>query len=152
MPSYFSNTSYKLLSYNHIWDSVISCGRAQLKYTLFMYYFHFMITSHWNSAFGCVWSFNATGQTFTTGLSFYWTSFGSVRQHIEHWPYHCQQKWFSILFICFFTFIFTQIHFVNPVSVKRSVDMKHVKIRIIYTALDNTRYTALYQNWLSTII
>jgi hypothetical protein len=33
---YFSNTRYKLLSYNHILDSLISCGSAQLKYGTYL--------------------------------------------------------------------------------------------------------------------
>jgi hypothetical protein len=35
---------------------------------------------------------------------------------------------------------------------QRPMDMKHVMIRIIYTALDNTRNITLYQNWLRTVI
>jgi hypothetical protein len=45
-------------------------------------------------------------------------------------------------------FIHSHIHigtFRRSISVKQPVDMKHVKIRITYTALDNTRNT-LYQN------
>jgi len=46
-------------------------------------------------------------------------------------------------------FTFTQIHFVLPVPAKWPMDMQHVKIRIIYTALYNTRNTTLYQNSLT---
>jgi len=31
------------------------------------------------------------------------------------------------------------MHFIDPISVKQPMAMKHVKVRIIHTAIDNTR-------------
>jgi len=54
-----------------------------------------------------------------------------------------------------FTFIPIHIHidtFHTSNTGQRPMDIKHDMIIIIYTALDNTRNTTLYQKWLRKII